>query len=83
MEHENKCHVDDDGQIIDGTNIWTSTEIESIILLEVSEENHKDAKDLSDAIAPSNILKNNNEIKHLKDLKKKMLIGIAINQYQQ
>ena len=41
MEHKNECHVDEDGKIIDGTNIWTNTELESRILLEVPKENQK------------------------------------------
>ena len=63
MECKNEYHFDDDGKIINGTRIWTDTELESSILVEAPKENQKDAKDSSATITPSNNLKNNNEIK--------------------
>ena len=46
--HKREYHLDDNGKILDGTKVWTDTELESSILFEVPKE-----KNLEEVDAPS------------------------------
>ena len=64
MEHKNEYHVDNEGEIMYGTNIWTDEELESSIMFKVPKENRKDVNNSSAKIAPSMSLDlDNNEIR--------------------
>ena len=39
--HKRECHFDDNGNITNGTKVWTDTELESSILFEVPKEKNQ------------------------------------------
>ena len=43
--HKREYHINDKNEIIDGTKVWTDTELESSILFEVPKENNSDNVD--------------------------------------